>query len=82
MGNYTLDKGLQLAFDFSGKSTLGRRMNLQEIKLRIMTVITQKIHEPFESYLMHNYDSYLDSLNRFNFILLNHVREMFNFTLE
>lgn len=80
MGNFTIAKGLQLTADFTVKTTLSRRMNLQGIKLRIMTVITQKVHEPFEYYLIHNYDSHLDSLNRFNFALLNHVRELFNFT--
>lgn len=80
MGNYSVSNGLKLNNEYRLQSTIKRRKNMQKIKLRIMTVINQKIHEPFEHYLLKNHNPHLDSAHRYNFALLNIIKDMFNFT--
>lgn len=57
-----------------------QRRNMSAIPLRVMMVIQQKIHEPFQLYLKHTYNRHLDTMHRFNFAILEVFREMFNVT--
>lgn len=80
MGKFTTEHRLQLSESFKGKTAIKRRTNMQEIELKVMAVITQKLHEPFEDYLHSNYEPHRDSLSRFNFALLDIIKDMFNLT--
>jgi hypothetical protein len=80
MGNYTSRNGMQLSEDFATKSTIKRRMDMQQIRLKVMAVVTQQLHEPFEHYLLGSHEPHRDSLTRFNFALLDIIRTMFNLT--
>ncbi|XP_058456816.1 uncharacterized protein LOC131434178 [Malaya genurostris] len=62
-------------------STILRRRNMRGIKLKIMTVVTQKPHEPFEIYVSTPKNTHLDSVNRYNFGMMNLLRDYFNFSL-
>lgn len=75
MGNFTHENVLQLYYEFRI-----RGMNMQEIQLRVMSVITQLLHhyETFQHYLYENQEPERDSLTRFNFALLDIIRTMFN----
>jgi hypothetical protein len=80
MGNFTHENGLQLYDEFRMRGTVRRRMNMQEIQLRVMSVITQPLHrhETFQYYLLGTHEPERDSLVRFNFALLDIIRGMFN----
>ncbi|XP_055527122.1 uncharacterized protein LOC129719748 [Wyeomyia smithii] len=83
MGNYSIcsrsSEG-QLIIRFR-ESIIVRRQNLMGLKLKIMTVVTQKPHEPFEHYLSTPKDTHLDSVHRYNFGLMGYLKEYFNFSL-
>lgn len=80
MGNFTHENGLQLYEEFRMRGAARRRMNMQEIQLRVMSVITQKLHqrESFQCYLHGSHEPERDSLTRFNLALLDIIRGMFN----
>lgn len=80
MGNFTHKNGLQISDEFRIRGTIRRRMNMQKIQLRVMSVITQKLHqdETFQQYLYGKHEPDRDSLTRFNFALLDIIRSMFN----
>lgn len=80
MGNFTHENGLQLRHEFRMRGAVRRRMNMQEIQLRVMSVITQQLHrhETFQQYLHEDHEPERDSLTRFNFALLEIIRGMFN----
>lgn len=80
MGNFTHENGLQLDDEFRMRGTIRRRMNMQEIQLKVMSVITQRLNESFQSYLYERHEPERDSLTRFNFALLDIIRGMFNLT--
>lgn len=80
MGQFTAKRRLQLSEPFKGKTAIKRRMDMQEIELKVMTVITQQLHEPFQEYLQHSHEPHRDSLSRFNFALLDIIKDMFNLT--
>jgi hypothetical protein len=80
MGNFTRENGLQLNDRFRMHGTIRRRMNMQEIQLRVMSVITRHLTETFPHYLYESHEPERDSLTRFNFALLDIIRTMFNLT--
>lgn len=80
MGNFTAAQQLHLSEHFTTLTTIKRRMNMQEIELKVMAVITQQLHEPFQEYLQQNHEPHRDSLSRFTFVLLDIIKEMFNLT--
>jgi hypothetical protein len=75
MGKFNNAQRLQLN---GVKATIKHRMNMQKIKLKIMTVITKNLDGPFENYLHGNHEPHIDSSSRFNFALVSIVAEMFN----
>lgn len=80
MGNFTPSHRLQLSESFKAKTAIKRRMNMQKIELKVMNVITQELHEPFQDYLRQSHEPHRDSLSRFNFALLDIIKDMFNLT--
>jgi hypothetical protein len=80
MGNFTRENGLQLNDRFRMQGTIRRRMNMQEIQLKVMSVITYHLTETFPLYLYESHEPERDSLTRFNFALLDIIRTMFNLT--
>ncbi|XP_053686713.1 uncharacterized protein LOC128736261 [Sabethes cyaneus] len=82
MGNYSICSQTgegQLLIRFR-ESTIVRRRNLAGLKLKIMTVVTQKPHEPFEHYLSTPKNTHLDSVHRYNFGLMSYLKDYFNFS--
>jgi hypothetical protein len=77
MGKYQHDKGMQI--NFPG-SNVERRKNMGKLNLRIMNVVTQKLKIPFEEYLQEPIDTHLDTFNRFNFVLMLDIRNIYNLT--
>lgn len=82
MGNFTHENGLQLNDEFRMREIVRRRMNMQKIQLRVMSVIMQPLHhrETFQHLLYGIHEPERDSLQRFNFALLDIIRGMFNLT--
>uniref|UniRef100_A0A336MKG4 CSON013543 protein n=1 Tax=Culicoides sonorensis TaxID=179676 RepID=A0A336MKG4_CULSO len=58
------------------------RTNMSGLPLRVMTVIQEKIHEPFQLYLKHTYNRHLDTMHRFNHAILDIFRQMYNVTFK
>ncbi|XP_055914710.1 uncharacterized protein LOC129947950 [Eupeodes corollae] len=82
IGNFSEDNGLQLRKWYRQQTTIIRRMDMMNARIRCMIVITNKNHlDNFEDYLTQQYDIHLDSMHRFNFALLSYVRDLFNFSL-
>ena len=78
MGYFSIKNGLNISF---AETKILRRKNLNQLKLKIMSVITQEeIQEPIEIYLSTPDNPHLDSMSRFNFVVLSHVKDFFNFT--
>uniref|UniRef100_A0A182RLG0 Lig_chan-Glu_bd domain-containing protein n=1 Tax=Anopheles funestus TaxID=62324 RepID=A0A182RLG0_ANOFN len=50
------------------------------LKLKIMTVVTQKPHQPFELYLTKPQNTHLDSVHRYNYGLMSMLKDFYNFT--
>uniref|UniRef100_A0A182UG70 Ionotropic glutamate receptor L-glutamate and glycine-binding domain-containing protein n=2 Tax=gambiae species complex TaxID=44542 RepID=A0A182UG70_9DIPT len=50
------------------------------LRLKIMTVVTQKPHQPFELYLTTPQNTHLDSVHRYNYGLMGMLKEFYNFT--
>ncbi|KAM7355250.1 ionotropic receptor 64a [Cochliomyia hominivorax] len=81
IGSFSLSEGFKLANWYKSSSTTLRRINMNFAKVRCLVVITHKNRsDTLEEYLTSHYDTHLDSMNRFNFALLSHVRELFNFS--
>lgn len=82
MGNFTTTNRLQLSDEtfFKMNGIIKQRMNMQKIKLRLMAVITQQLHEPFQNYLTTTREPHKDSMTRFNVALLEIIKIMFNLT--
>ncbi|TMW42881.1 hypothetical protein DOY81_012039 [Sarcophaga bullata] len=51
-----------------------------QILLLYFTITHKNRSDTLEEYLTTHYDTHLDSMNRFNFALLSHVRDLFNFS--
>ncbi|XP_065075518.1 uncharacterized protein Ir64a [Ochlerotatus camptorhynchus] len=83
MGNYTVDRrdgsGGKLHVRFH-ESTVVRRRDMNGLRLKIMTVVTQKPRKPFEVYLSTPTDTHLDSVHRYNFGLMSYLKSYFNFS--
>ncbi|XP_023296637.2 uncharacterized protein LOC111679316 [Lucilia cuprina] len=81
IGYFSRNKGFQVAHWYKTTTTIMRRINMDLAKVRCLVVITHKNRsDTLEEYLTSHYDTHLDSMNRFNFALLSHVRELFNFS--
>ncbi|XP_058975640.1 uncharacterized protein LOC101898959 isoform X2 [Musca domestica] len=81
IGEFSASQGLELADWYKGSSFIMRRLNMHLARIRCLVVVTHKngsnsLHE----YLISHIDTHLDSMNRFNFALLSHVRDLFNFS--
>uniref|UniRef100_A0AAG5D9C2 Ionotropic glutamate receptor L-glutamate and glycine-binding domain-containing protein n=1 Tax=Anopheles atroparvus TaxID=41427 RepID=A0AAG5D9C2_ANOAO len=61
-------------------TTVVRRRNMDGLKLKIMTVVTQRPHQPFERYLTTPRDTHLDSVHRYNYGLMSILKDFYNFT--
>ncbi|XP_055610964.1 uncharacterized protein LOC129757700 [Uranotaenia lowii] len=61
------------------ETTVIRRRDMKGLKLKIMTVVTQKPHQPFDVYLSTPKNTHLDSVHRYNFGLMSYLRDYFNF---
>ncbi|XP_055846896.1 uncharacterized protein LOC129912615 [Episyrphus balteatus] len=82
IGNFSPDNGLQLQPWYRQNTAIIRRMDMKHAYIRCMIVITNKNHlDNLEDYLTQQYDTHLDSMNRFNFALLSYVRDLFNFSM-
>ncbi|XP_038117047.1 uncharacterized protein LOC6042858 [Culex quinquefasciatus] len=81
MGNYVVDNagGGRLTVWFH-QSTVVRRRDMRGLKLKIMTVVTQRPGIPFEVYLATPNNTHLDSVHRYNFGLMSYIRDYFNFS--
>jgi hypothetical protein len=79
MGNFTVASGVQLSGDFRA-GAIKRRTNMQEIRLRVMCVIGERLREPLEILLHERYEPLREPITRFSFSLLEIIREMFNLT--
>uniref|UniRef100_A0A182LT80 Ionotropic receptor 75a N-terminal domain-containing protein n=1 Tax=Anopheles culicifacies TaxID=139723 RepID=A0A182LT80_9DIPT len=62
------------------ETTVVRRRNMDGLKLKIMTVVTQKPHRPFELYLTTPQNTHLDSVHRYNYGLMSMLKDFYNFT--
>uniref|UniRef100_A0A182QC33 Ionotropic glutamate receptor L-glutamate and glycine-binding domain-containing protein n=1 Tax=Anopheles farauti TaxID=69004 RepID=A0A182QC33_9DIPT len=62
------------------ETTVVRRRNMDGLKLKIMTVVTQKPHQPFELYLTTPHNTHLDSVHRYNYGLMSMLKDFYNFT--
>jgi hypothetical protein len=81
IATYSPENGLQISAKSPQHSKLKIRQNLQQIEVKVMVVVNQRDKAdktPLGNYLLNDYDPWLDSLNRFNFGLLEEVRKMFN----
>ncbi|EDS34239.1 ionotropic glutamate receptor-invertebrate [Culex quinquefasciatus] len=80
MGNYVVDNagGGRLTVWFH-QSTVVRRRDMRGLKLKMMTVVTQRPGIPFEVYLATPNNTHLDSVHRYNFGLMSYIRDYFNF---
>uniref|UniRef100_A0A1I8M9U0 Ionotropic glutamate receptor C-terminal domain-containing protein n=1 Tax=Musca domestica TaxID=7370 RepID=A0A1I8M9U0_MUSDO len=81
IGEFSASQGLELVDWYKGSSFIMRRLNMHLARIRCLVVVTHKngsnsLHE----YLISHIDTHLDSMNRFNFALLSHVRDLFNFS--
>lgn len=83
MGNYVVDNagGGRLTVWFH-QSTVVRRRDMRGLKLKMMTVVTQRPGIPFEVYLATPNNTHLDSVHRYNFGLMSYIRDYFNFRWE
>ncbi|XP_055623222.1 uncharacterized protein LOC129766660 [Toxorhynchites rutilus septentrionalis] len=81
MGNYTVKNygGKRLNVRFRER-TVVRRRNMNGLKLKIMTVVTQKPRESFETYLSTPKNTHMDSVHRYNFGLMSYLKEFYNFS--
>lgn len=82
MGNYTVDQRDRSAGKLHVRfheSTVVRRRDMNGLRLKIMTVVTQKPRKPFEVYLSTPTDTHLDSVHRYNFGLMSYLKSYFNF---
>lgn len=77
LGCYSPAEGLQIP---KRESTVVRRRNMDGLRLKIMTVVTQKPHQPFELYLTTPQNTHLDSVHRYNYGLMGMLKEFYNFT--
>ncbi|XP_049289343.1 ionotropic receptor 75a-like [Anopheles funestus] len=77
LGRYTTVDGLLIA---RRETTVVRRRNMDGLKLKIMTVVTQKPHQPFELYLTKPQNTHLDSVHRYNYGLMSMLKDFYNFT--
>ncbi|XP_036336121.1 uncharacterized protein LOC118746373 [Rhagoletis pomonella] len=81
IGYFALDDGLQIALWYRRSTTITRRMDMKMARIRCLIVVTNKnFTDTLEHYLTTRYDTHLDSMNRFNFALLSHVRDLYNFS--
>ncbi|KFB48063.1 hypothetical protein ZHAS_00016033 [Anopheles sinensis] len=62
------------------ETTVVRRRNMDGLKLKIMTVVTQRPHQPFERYLTTPRNTHLDSVHRYNYGLMCMLKDFYNFT--
>lgn len=57
-----------------------RRSNMTGVVLRCIIVVTKKLtNETFIDYISKPVQTHIDSMNRFNYALLLHLRDMYNF---
>ncbi|XP_053663973.1 ionotropic receptor 75a-like [Anopheles marshallii] len=77
LGSYTSAQGLLIP---RRETTVVRRRNMDGLKLKIMTVVTQKPHRPFELYLTTPQHTHLDSVHRYNYGLMSMLKDFYNFT--
>uniref|UniRef100_A0A182YKQ2 Ionotropic receptor 75a N-terminal domain-containing protein n=1 Tax=Anopheles stephensi TaxID=30069 RepID=A0A182YKQ2_ANOST len=77
LGRYTAARGLLIP---RRETTVVRRRNMDGLKLKIMTVVTQKPHRPFELYLTTPQNTHLDSVHRYNYGLMSMLKDFYNFT--
>ncbi|XP_052873622.1 ionotropic receptor 75a-like [Anopheles cruzii] len=75
-GRYTAD-GLVIP---QRATTVARRRSMDGLKLKIMTVVTQRPHQPFETYLTTPTNTHLDSVHRYNYGLMSMLKDFYNFT--
>uniref|UniRef100_A0A1I8NZJ5 Ionotropic glutamate receptor C-terminal domain-containing protein n=1 Tax=Stomoxys calcitrans TaxID=35570 RepID=A0A1I8NZJ5_STOCA len=81
VGYFSHNQGLQLAEWYSTKSFVLRRMNMHLANIKCQIVIIHKSNTTtLHDYLTNRKDTHLDSMHRFNFALLSHVRDLFNFS--
>ncbi|XP_061391593.1 uncharacterized protein LOC133327014, partial [Musca vetustissima] len=81
IGVFSMKNGLDLAKWYRGSSFIMRRMDMKLARIRCLVVVTHKNNsESLHDYLISHTDTHLDSMNRFNFALLSHVRDLFNFS--
>ncbi|XP_067613778.1 ionotropic receptor 75a isoform X2 [Eurosta solidaginis] len=81
IGYFALDDGLQIALWYRRSTTITRRMDMKMARIRCLIVIRNKnLTDTLEHYLTTRYDTHLDSMHRFNFALLSHVRDLYNFS--
>ncbi|XP_053674074.1 ionotropic receptor 75a-like [Anopheles nili] len=77
LGRYSPADGLVIG---RRETTVVRRRNMDGLKLKIMTVVIQKPHQPFERYLTTPQNTHLDSVHRYNYGLMSMLRDFYNFT--
>uniref|UniRef100_A0A182JEW5 Ionotropic glutamate receptor L-glutamate and glycine-binding domain-containing protein n=1 Tax=Anopheles atroparvus TaxID=41427 RepID=A0A182JEW5_ANOAO len=77
LGRYSPTEGLVVGWH---ETTVVRRRNMDGLKLKIMTVVTQRPHQPFERYLTTPRDTHLDSVHRYNYGLMSILKDFYNFT--
>uniref|UniRef100_A0A182FEP4 Ionotropic receptor 75a N-terminal domain-containing protein n=1 Tax=Anopheles albimanus TaxID=7167 RepID=A0A182FEP4_ANOAL len=82
LGNYTVvDGGTRPVLVIPHRpTTVVRRQNMDGLKLKIMTVVTQRPHQPFEAYLTTPTNTQLDSVHRYNYGLMSMLKDFYNFT--
>ncbi|XP_059225312.1 uncharacterized protein LOC106093890 [Stomoxys calcitrans] len=80
VGYFSHNQGLQLAEWYSTKSFVLRRMNMHLANIKCQIVIHKSNTTTLHDYLTNRKDTHLDSMHRFNFALLSHVRDLFNFS--
>ncbi|XP_050094104.1 ionotropic receptor 75a-like [Anopheles aquasalis] len=83
LGNYiAVDGGARLVARLvpHRPTTVVRRQNMDGLKLKIMTVVTQRPHQPFEAYLTTPTNTHLDSVHRYNYGLMSMLKDFYNFT--
>uniref|UniRef100_A0A182N213 Ionotropic receptor 75a N-terminal domain-containing protein n=1 Tax=Anopheles dirus TaxID=7168 RepID=A0A182N213_9DIPT len=77
LGRYGPTEGLVIA---RRATTVVRRRNMGGLKLKIMTVVTQKPHQPLELYLTTPQNTHHDSVHRYNYGLMSMLKDFYNFT--
>lgn len=80
MGTITSNNHLQLTDEFQSKSWMKRRLDMQDIRLRVNLVILKKLEEPLEVLLHAHTKPSREYLSRAAFALLNIIKDMFNLT--